>query len=272
MLIRELIVRHAGVTGAIHERDIELSPTQVPPGLRVHRSTEDAVAPVAGDLVIASAPVGSGLREHLDSDLPVGTNVVLLLEVEPSELPVGRVLAALAVAKLQVVEAVVVSGTAAAMVAVVATRTDELVSPQPYLAHELEPGDHRGPAVLRRILGEHALEGLVQRARERAIWAQVDATAARLGEVTTELEKLQADQLEREATVRDLDKARRDADTECRTLARALETARKQTETERKRMQQLRSSNSFKVASRLARISGFARRIARQPAHGKARG
>jgi hypothetical protein len=230
---------------------------------------------VAGDLLLVSAPVGPGLREHLDTNLPVGVTVLLLLEVEVTELPVGRVLAALAAAGLQVVEAAVVSGTPAATVAVVATRTGELVAPAPYLAHELEPGDTTSPAVLRRLLGEHALEGLVQRARERALMAQIAELEAGLPGVRAELEQLRADQQDYEATVHDLDIAHKEAEAERKrmlSVARDLATARKEAAIARSRMQALRSSRSFKVASRIAGVSGVARRIVGRPGHGMPRG
>lgn len=278
MLIRELIVRHVGTGGALHERGILVDQTQLPPGLRVHHDGDEAVPPVAGDLLLVAAPVGTGLREHVDTDLPVGATVVLLLQVEVAELPVGRVLAALAVAGLQVVETAVVSGVRAATVAVVATRTDELVAPQPYLAHDLEPGDHESPAVLRRVLGEHALEGLVQRARERALLAQVAEIGVRLGQVTTEREQLRAYRQGLEAKVRDLDVARQDADAERKAMMSLVEdlrkeadVARKEADAERKRMKSLRGSTSFKVASRLAGMSGTARRIIRRSGHWNAR-
>jgi len=248
MLISELIVRHVGPQNAVHERGIRLNQTQVPRGVRTHDDGDVAVAPVAGDLLLVSAPVGSGLREHVDTDLPVGTTVALLLEVEVTELPVGRVLAALAVAKLQVVDVAVVTGTAAAMVAVVATRTDDLVVPQPYLAHQLEPGNHDSPAALRRVLGEHALEGLVQRARERVLREALGQAEARLQEVTTELGQLRADRWDHQVA-----------------LVRDLDTASQQ-------MRSLRSSKSFRVATRLARVSRSARRIIRRSGGGKAGG
>jgi len=275
MLIKELIVRHVGSQGALHERGIRLNRAEVPPGVRVHQDGDDAVAPVAGDLLLIRAPVGLGLREHVDTDLAVGVTVVLLLAVEVTELPVGRVLAALAAAKLQVVEASVVTGMPAATVAVVATRTDELLAPQPYLAHDLEPGDNESLAVLRRVLGEHALEGLVQRARERVL-------ALRLAVVTTELEQSRADRQDSRADrqdhvamVRDRDTARREADTERKrmwALVQDLDTARGEAEAARERIRSLRSSRTFKLASRLARASGVARRIIRRSDHGKARG
>jgi hypothetical protein len=154
------------------------------------------------------------------------------------------VLAALAVAKLQVVEAAVVSGTSVATVAVVAKRNDELVVPQPYLAHQLEPGDHDGPAVLRRVLGEHALEGLVQRARERGHRVALGEAEARTGAVTAVLEQLQRDN---EALVLDLDTAR-------------------------KKMQSVRASTSFRVASRAARVARLPQRVMRRLGRVKAHG
>jgi len=272
MLINELIARHIGPQGALHERDLRVDDTQLPPGTTVHHEGDqrdggaEAVAPVAGDLVLVNAPVGLGLPELVDTDLPVGASLMLLFEVELTELPVDRVLAALAVAKLQVVEAVVVSGVPAATVAVVATRTDELVVPQPSLAQNLEPGDLTGPALLRRLLGEHVLEGLVQRARENALELQVEAVEARVVEVTAELEKSRADRAVHEAAlVRDVDIARKATDT----ARKAAVKAGKEADAERKRMQSLRSSTSFKVASRLARVSGVARRIISRPGSGK---
>lgn len=281
MLIKELVARYVGPQGALHERGSRLDEAQVPPGVRVHHdkserhetadavstvdaadaNTDTAVAPVAGDLVVVNVPVGPGLPEYVDTDLPVGATMVLLFEVEVTELPVDRLLAALAVAKLQVVEAAVLSGTPTATVAVVATRTDELIAPSPALAHNLEPGSHEGSAALRRLLGEHTLEGLVQPARERALRAQVGAAEARLAEVTAELEAFRVDRQAHEAVlVRDLAKARKEADAE-----------RKEADAERKRMQTLRSSKAFKVASRLAQASGVARKVIRRPGSGKPR-
>ena len=274
MLIKELVARYVGPQGALHERGIRLDEAEVPPGVRVHHDagdrvdtvdavstadaadadTDTAVARVTGDLVIVNVPVGPGLPEYVDTDLPVGATMALLFEVEVTKLPVDRLLAALAVAKLQVVEAAVLSGTSTATVAVVATRTDELIAPAPDLAHNLEPGDHEGPAALRRLLGEHALEGLVQPARERALRTQVGAAEARLAEVTAELEAFRIDQEAHEAVMlKDLAKARKEADAE------------------RKRMQTLRSSKAFKVASRLTQASGVARKVIRRPGSGKPR-
>ena len=45
--------------------------------------------------------------------------------------------------------------------------------------------------------------------------------------------------------------------------------ARKAADLERKRMQTLRSSKAFKVASRLTQMSGVARRVIRRPGPGK---
>ena len=299
MLFKELIVRHLGPQGALHERGIRLDETQLPPGVTVQHHGHDGddahdghdahgpVAgddahdahdgddahdrdyphrPIAGDLLLVSVPPGPGLPDHIDTDLPVGATVVLLFEVEVTELPVGRLLAALTVAKLQVVEATVVSGTPTATVAVVATRTDELVVPAPSLAHDLEPGDHTGPLVLQRLLGEHALEGLVQPARDRALLVQVGELQARVAEVTTELEQTRLDRRKHEATlVRDRDAARKEADV----ARKEAQAARKEAQAERNRMQSLRSSTSFKVASRLARASGVARRIIPRSGPGK---
>lgn len=256
MLISELIVRHLGTQGALHEQG-------------------SAVAPVAGDLLLVSAPVGPGLREHVESDLPVGVTVLLLFEVEVADLPVGRVLAALAASKQQVLEAVVVSGVQTPTIAVVATRTDDLVAPQSYLAHDLEPGDHQGPAALRRVLGEHVLEGLVQRARERALIAQIAQTQAQLSLQAKEIKQLRADLVVHEATVADLAKVRKEAVAGRKELAamrRELDSARKEKDLERKRMQALRSSNTFKLASRFAAASGTARRILRRSGKGSTRG
>lgn len=243
MLIKELIARYVGPQGALHERGDA-------------GDRDDAVTPVAGDVVIVNVPVGPGLAEYVDTDLPVGATLALLFEVEVTELPVDRLLAALAVAKLQVVEAAVLSGTPTATVGVVATRTDELIAPSPDLAHALEPGDqnHEGSSALRRLLGEHALEGLVQPARERALRTQVGAAEARLAEVTAELEAFRVDRQAHEAVLlKDLAKARKEADAE------------------RKRMQTLRSSKAFKVASRLTQASGVARKVIRRPGSGNPR-
>ncbi len=254
MLINELVSRYVGPQGALHERGIRLDDAQVPPGVRVHHDGDKAVALVAGDLVIVNVPMGPGLPGYVDTDLPVGATMALLFEVGVTELPVDRLLAALAVAKLQVVEAAVLSGTPTATVAVVATRTDELIAPSPDLAHALEPGNHEGSAALRRLLGEHALEGLVQPARERALRTQVGAAEARLAEVTAELEAFRIDQQAHEAVLlKDLAKARKEADAE------------------RKRMQTLRSSKTFKVASRLTQASGVARKVIRRPGSDKPR-
>ncbi|HZL07516.1 MAG TPA: hypothetical protein VFE45_19220, partial [Coriobacteriia bacterium] len=81
-----------------------------------------------------------------------------------------------------------------------------------------------------------------------------------------------------EATVRDLDVARTDADAERKAMMSLVEDLRKEADvarteadTERKRMRSLRGSTSFKVASRLAGMSGVARRIIRRAGHGNAR-
>lgn len=254
MLIRELIPRHLSPKGVLYLRGIRLDETQVPPGVRAHYDGDegvDTVALVAGDLVIVSVPVGLGLPEYIDTDLPVGVTLVLLLEVEVIELPVDRLLATLGVSKLQVVEATVLSGTRTATVAVVATRTDDLVAPMRRLAHDLEPGYQDGSVGLRRLLGEHALDGLVQPARQRALGAQVGELKARLVEVDTELGKLRAEGQEREAGLaRDLDEARREADAASR------------------RMKSMRSSRAFRVASGLTRASGVVRRIIHRPGSG----
>jgi hypothetical protein len=257
MLIRELIVRHVRPEGAVHVRGIQLNWAQVPAGVRTHDEGADDVAPVQGDLVVVRAPVGPGLREHLAGELPVGVAVALLLEVEVTELPVGRVLAALTYAQLQVLEAVVVTGTPGAMVAVVAVRTDELITPAPYLAHELEPeGAAGGQAVLRRLLGEHTLEGLVHRARERALLAQLGAAETKLKEGTAELEQRLAEQKQREAVmVRDLKGVRGD-----------LDAARREVDKARQQTAALRSSTSFKMASSLARAWRTPRRVLRRSA------
>lgn len=211
-----------------------------------------AVATVSGDLVIVRAPVGPGLKERVDTDLSLGVHVVLLFEVEATELPVDRILAALAAAKLQVVAASVVSGTPTPTVAVVATRTDELVVPEPPLAQNLEPGDHVGSAVLQRLVGEHVLQGLVRPARDRALQAQVAELEARVAKDTAELDKLGVDARAREAA-----------------LVRERDTARKDADAERKHLQKLRASRSFKVASRLTQVSGVARKVIRRPGSGK---
>ncbi len=261
MLIRELIVRHVGPQGSVHARGVQVDWTQLPARVPAHQDGNGSGAPVDGDLLIISAPVGAGLREHLDLDLAVGVTVMLLLEVELAELPVGRVLAATAVAKLQVVEACAVSDTSVATVAVVATRTDEVVAPAPYLAHDLEPGSTQGPAVLRRLLGEHALEGLVQRARERAILAQAGDVEARFESVSAELRQQQDVQAEYGVLI---------GEHKAMTLDLAL--ARAERDAERKRMRALRSSNTYKVASRLARVSGVARRLVRRSGNGGKQG
>lgn len=266
MLISELIVRHIRPEGALHELGMRLTPIQAPAGVRSFHHDEDheddeddvdAAAPVAGDVLVVSAPLGLGLRERLDVDLPVGATVILLFEVEIPELPVGRVLAALDVAQLQVVEATAVSDTMTATVAVVAVRTDDLVIPQPYLAHDLEPVSGQDQAVLRRLLGEHALEGLVQRGRERLLMAQVGQGEARLREATTELEERRA--VEREALV-----------DESKALIRDLASARAERDAERKRLQAVTTSTTYKLVSRVARIKGLGRRIVRRPGHRKA--
>jgi hypothetical protein len=258
MLIRELIVRHVRPEGAVHVRGIQLNWAQVPAGVRAFDEGADDVAPVQGDLVVVRAPVGPGLREHLAGELTVGVAVALLLEVEVTEIPVGRVLAALTHAQLQVMEAVVVTGTPGAMVAVVAIRTDELITPAPYLAHELEPEGAAagGQAVLRRLLGEHTLEGLVHRARERALLAQLGAAATKLKEGTAELEQRLAEQKQQEAVlVRDLKSVRGD-----------LDAARREVDKARQQMVALRSSTSFKMASSLARAWRTPRRVLRRSA------
>jgi hypothetical protein len=257
MLIRELIVRHLHSDGAVHVRGTQLNWAQVPAGVRVYQEGADDGAPVQGDLVVVRAPVGPGLREHLSGDLPLGTALALLLDVEVTELPVGRVLAALTFSGLQVVEAVVVTGAPEAMVAVVAIRTDELIAPAPYLAHELEPdGTAGGQAVLQRLLGEHTLEGLVHRARERALLAELGGAAAKLKEGTGELERRLSDITEQEAAqARDLKNVRGD-----------LDAARREADSVRQKMLALRSSTSFKMASSLARAWRLPRRVLRRSA------
>lgn len=220
---------------------------------------DHAVAVVAGDLVLVSVPAGPGLPGYVDTNLPVGATIAMLFEVEVTELPVDRLLAALAVAKLQVVEAAVLSGTPTATVAVVATRTDELVAPAPDLAHNLEPGDHEGPAALRRLLGEHVLEALVRPARERVLRVQAGETEARLAEVNKELAEVN----------KEMEKLRTEGQNREAALARDLDKARKAADLERKRILTLRSSRAFKVASRLIQMSGVARRVIRRPGPGK---
>ena len=271
MLIRELIARHIGPEGALHTIGIQIHEAEVPPGVTTHHDGGHSFEPAAGDLLLVSAPVCLGLEEHIDTDLPVGVKVVLLFEVEVADLPVERVLATLAVARLQVVEATVVSDPPTAEVAsdpptatvgVVAMRSDEPVVPQPSLAQRMEPGDHTGPAVLQRLLGEITLKGLVQPARERALRVQVGELEARIGEVTTKLEQIRVDRRNKEtALVLSRDTARKEAN-----------AARKEADAERKRMQSLRSSTSFKLASRLARASGAARRVIRRQGPGKSPG
>ena len=250
MLIRELIVRHVGPQGAVHARGVQVDWSQVPAGLQAHQDDNSDGGPVAGDLLVVSAPTGLGLREHLGIDLPVGATVMLLLEVELAELPVGRVLAALAMAKLQVVEACILSDTPAPTVAVVATRSDDVVVPAPYLAHDLEPGSSQGPAVIRRLLGEHALEGLAQRARERALLAQAGDVEARFEAVSAELKQHRDVRAEYDILVE-----------EHKVMTSDLALARAERDAERKRMGVIRSSRTFRVASRLARVSGLARGI-----------
>jgi len=252
MLIKELIARHVGPGGALHERGIRLDRTQMPSKILVHHDGEGAVATVSGDLHLVMAQVGTGLGQYVDPDLPLGATLLLLFEVEVTELPVDRILVALTEAKLQVVEATVVSGLPTATVAVVATRTDEMIVPDPSLAQSLEPGDHEGLAVLRRLLGERVLVGLVQPARERELVVRVGELEARLAKVTAEHKKLQTDSAAREGV-----------------LVRERDTARKEADAERKHLAKLRSSRSFKVASQLNQVSGVARRIIRRPGSGK---
>lgn len=261
MLTRELIVRHVGPQGSVHARGVQVDWTQLPARVPAPQDGKGNGAPAAGDLLLVSAPAGVGLREHLDLDLPIGVTVILLLEVELADLPVGRVLAALAVARLQVVEACVVSDTSVATVAVVATCTDEVVVPAPYLSHDLEPRSTQGPAVLRRLLGEHALEGLVQRARERAILAQVGDVEARFEAVSAELKQHQDVQAEYGVLLE-----------EHKAMTLELALAQAQRDAERKRMRALRSSRTYKVASRLARVSGLGRRLVRRTGKGTKKG
>lgn len=264
MLIRELIVRHVGPQGAVHMRGIQLNWAQVPTGVRAYDDGASDVAPVEGDLVVVRAPVGPGLREHLEVDLPVGVALALLLDVEVTELPVGRVLAALTIAKLQVVEAAVMTGTPGPMVAVVGMRTDELITPAPYLASELEPGGSApGQAVLVRLLGEHMLEGLVHRARERALLAQLGEASLKLREGTAELDQRLAERGEHEAVlVRDLKGARGDLEA----ARKDLKAARSEVDASRQQSQAIRSSTSFKMASRLARTWRLPRQVLRRSA------
>lgn len=242
MLIRELILHHVG-DGTVHQRGYALPLTQTT-GIRLHPVGAE-VEPAAGDLLLLSARVDRRF-DVVPADLPEGTTVVLLVPTEPARLPVGRVIHALLGAGLKIIEAVVASGTRQPTVAVVARRSDVLVLPEPYLARELEPPIHssgdQSTDVLARVLAESVLENLGQRARERELLAELGDAEERQREaerVRAESEPL----LEELATV----KAERNA-------LKAERNALK------KRLGQVESSTTYRLASTLARASGRVRR------------
>ncbi|BAK35582.1 hypothetical protein MLP_25680 [Microlunatus phosphovorus NM-1] len=243
MLIRELILHHVG-DGTVHQRGYALPLTQTP-GIRLHPAGAE-VEPAAGDLLLLSASAGGRFADVVPADLPEGTTVVLLVPTEAARLPIGRVVHALLSSRLQIIEAVIASGMRQPTVAVVARRSDELLLPQPYLARELEPapgpdGEQRG--VLARFLAESVLENLGQRARERELLAELGEAQDR--QRAAERARGESEQLLEEiATV----KAERNA---LKTERNAL----------RKRLGNVESSTTYRLASRLARGAGKVRRL-----------
>ena len=246
MLIRELILHHVG-TGAVHQRGYTLPPTQTP-GLRLHPA-EETVAPEAGDLLLVKAPGDGQLSGVVEDDLPEGTTVVLLVATEPAELPVGRVVNALVGAGLQLVEAVVASGLREPTVAVVARRSAATVLPLPTAARELEPAPD-GPAgaeqgVLARVLAESVLENLTARARERALLTELGGAEDR--QRTAERQQQALEDL----------KALPDELSTVKAEQTALKVER---DALKKRLGQVESSTTYRLASKLARVSGTVRR------------
>ena len=132
----------------------------------------------AGDLVIVRAPDAPGLRDLLPDQLPIGSHLALLLDLEASRLPVGRLLSALSGIGVQVVAAAPLSSFRTPVTAVVGMRSDELVPPAPLLAHSLDARKTADDDLVARLLGEHVLEGLVFRARERALVAELASVRA----------------------------------------------------------------------------------------------
>lgn len=244
MLIRELILHHLG-DGSVHQRGYALPATQTP-GIRLHPVGAE-VEPEAGDLLLLSAAADGRFADVLSGDLPEGTTVVLLVATEPARLPVGRLVNALLSSGLKIVEAVVASGMRRPTVAVVARRSDVLLLPRPYLARELEPapdaGGEQPTEVLARILAESVLENLSQRARERELLAEL-GKAQDSQRVAERVRGDAKDLLEELATV----KAERNT---LKTERNAL----------RKRLRQVESSTTYRLASSLARGSGKIRRL-----------
>ena len=250
MLIRELILHHVG-QGAVHQRGYTLPPTQTP-GLRLHPAEEHST-PEAGDLVLVKAPGGGQLAGVIEDGLPEGTTVVLLVPTEPADLPTGRVVNALIGSGLKLLEAVVASGMREPTVAVVARRSDEVVLPLPYAARELEPApaasSEPSTDTLTRILAESVLENLTQRARERVLLEELGGAQDRQRTAERQqqdLEGLKAlpDEMSTLKSERDALKAERDA--------------------ARKRLGQVESSTTYRLASTLARASGTVRRLPRR--------
>jgi hypothetical protein len=244
MLIRELILHHVG-DGAVHQRGYAVPKTQTT-GIRLH-PLGALIEPKSGDLLLVSVAADSRLAEAVDNDLPLGATVVLLIPTEPALLPVGRVVNTLVGSRLKLIEAVVASGMRQPTVAVVARRSDEVLLPPPYLARALEPASdaaaEQSADVLTRILAESVLENLTQRARERELLAELGAAQdgqralERAHEKLKELpEELAAVKAERNAL-----KAERNA--------------------LKKRLYQIESSTTYRLAQRLARGSGKIRRL-----------
>ncbi|NYG07651.1 hypothetical protein BJ986_002138 [Phycicoccus badiiscoriae] len=251
MLIRELILHHLG-NGAVHQRGYTLPPSQTP-GLRLHPA-EEQVDPEPGDLLLLRAPGDGELSGLIDDDLPEGTTVVLLVPTDPAELPVGRVVNALIGAGLQLVEAVVASGQREPTVAVVARRSAATVLPLPTAARALEPAvvgpDGPEKDVLARLLAESVLENLTSRARERVLLAELGG--AEDGRRNAEREQQALEQL-------------RALPDELSTVKAEQAALKVERDALKKRLGQVESSTTYRLASKLAGVSGAVRRLPGRP-------
>jgi hypothetical protein len=226
MLTRELIQAYVGPGGTVHLKGLELATTEVPTGSRVQEYVTGS-SPVSGDLVIVRAPDAPGMREHLPDQLPLGSHLALLLDVEASALPVGRLLSALSGIGVQVVAAAALSSFRTPVTAVVGMRSDELVPPTPLLAHSLDPGKAADDDLVARLLGEHVLENLVFRARERALIGELASLRA---------EQTPAALAERAAK-------------EAATVA----AAQRELDRQKARIQQIQGSETYRLAQVMAR-------------------
>ena len=246
MLIRELILHHVG-EGAVHQRGYTLPPTQTP-GLRLHPA-EEQVDPAAGDLVLVKAPAEGQWAGVIPDDLPEDTTVLLLVPTQPAELPVGRVVNALLSAGLQLVEAVVASGLREPTVAVVARRSSATVIPLPAAARELDPvpdsAVSQGDGVLARLLAESVLENLTARARERTLLTQLGGAEDRQRAAERERQGLEG---------------LRGLPDEVSALKAEQVALKKERDALKKRLGQVESSTTYRLASRMARVSGTVRR------------